>query len=743
LLLFTYVILAVGYSLVDPIFEPPDEHLHFAYVRYLVEHRRLPQLVEGQLTEYHQPPLYYAAAALINAWVPADDFPRLLGLRNPFTRFNHGELSRDNKNLWLHGPWDAFPYRGTALAVHLIRLFTVLTGAGAVWVTGRLAADLFDHPAAGLGAAAFVAFNPMFLLLSGAVHNDPLIALEGGALLWASLGVVRHGLGARRAVVLGLIAGLSWLTKVTSVFLLPAVELAITWAAWRRRSLRGWLGFNLTFLATGLLVAGWLFVRNLAIYGDPTAVQADLTIWGSRSPAEGLAVLASELLFAWTGFWGRFGYSQVPLPNPVYGLLSLLGLAALVGIGRWVSRVARHEPDLVPDPAGVAILGLATLSLLAALIGYILFSPAGMFGRYTFPALAATASLLFFGLSRLVPERRIGELALACNLGMATLAIVALVFYLGRIYAPPPALSAGAPSVGDAGASAPTGAIPHRLDVRFGGVARLLGYTVAARRVQPGDRVAVTLYWEPLARAPENYVVFVHLANDDGLIAAQRDTHPGLGTYPTGAWTPGHAFADTYQVEIPATAYAPDATYVEVGLYDLATGRRLPAIGPAGEPLGEALRLAPLPVEPRPGELPNPTQVNFADQLVLTGYQLDRRNVAPGETIRLTLYWRVLRTPHHNLSVFAHVLGANQQIWAYGDGRPHAGQGRTATWRPSALIEDVRELPIVESAPPGVYDLEVGWFDPRDHNERLRLRNPDGAPGPDRVLLARVRVRPP
>ena len=60
----------MSYSLTVPAFEAPDEVGHFSYAVHLRTTRSLPVLRVGQLSAAHQPPLYYAVAAL--AALPAD-----------------------------------------------------------------------------------------------------------------------------------------------------------------------------------------------------------------------------------------------------------------------------------------------------------------------------------------------------------------------------------------------------------------------------------------------------------------------------------------------------------------------------------------------------------------------------------------------------------------------------------------------------------------------------------------------
>ncbi len=68
-----------------------------------------------------------------------------------------------------------------------------------------------------------------------------------------------------------------------------------------------------------------------------------------------------------------------------------------------------------------------------------------------------------------------------------------------------------------------------------------------------------------------------HLLDPAGQIAVQHDGWPLAGRYPTSAWDAGEIVADTHTLDTSSiTPGAADAAQVAVGLYDLATLRRLP-----------------------------------------------------------------------------------------------------------------------------------------------------------------------
>ncbi|MFN8528007.1 MAG: hypothetical protein U0670_05300 [Anaerolineae bacterium] len=107
--------------------------------------------------------------------------------------------------------------------------------------------------------------------------------------------------------------------------------------------------------------------------------------------------------------------------------------------------------------------------------------------------------------------------------------------------------------------------VDHPMDVQFGGVIRLAGYSVHS----DATTLHVDLLWQALQTMDADYTVFVHVLNANGDIIAQRDAMPGANTYPTSLWTEGEFVMDSY--EFPVI----DFVSLRWGLYLSATNVRL------------------------------------------------------------------------------------------------------------------------------------------------------------------------
>src|SRR5512136_2573702 len=176
-LLIVFVMLSVTYSVVTPIFEASDELWHYPVVQYIAAGHGLPVQTPVDRPglwkqQASQPPLYYALAALLTAWIDTSDLAATLR-SNPHAAV--GTVTPDgNINLVAHDPArEAWPWRGTVLAVHLARLLSVAMGTATVYLTYRLGREVFpDRPEVALGAAAITALMPMFVFISASVNND-------------------------------------------------------------------------------------------------------------------------------------------------------------------------------------------------------------------------------------------------------------------------------------------------------------------------------------------------------------------------------------------------------------------------------------------------------------------------------------------------------------------------------------------------------------------------------------------
>jgi 4-amino-4-deoxy-L-arabinose transferase-like glycosyltransferase len=717
-----YLCLSLGYSLANPPFEANDELAHYLYIRHLTSQRRLPvqETPAGNDYQNHHPPLYYLLGALASFWVDDSDLTAITERGNPFWGYDPWAVGRDNKNQYLYGPFERFPGSGSVHRLRLVRFVSTVLGLGTVLATYGAAREVFpDQRDSALGALAFVAFHPMFLYLSGAINNDNLVVLWGACSTWGLMRLLRRGFSWPRILTLGAVLGLALITKISAVFLFPAVAVGLLLTAWRWRA---WTESWRMALAIGLSVlvlAGWWFVRNHLVYGDVTGMKVLL------SSIEGITYPSRPSL--WQGFratirfqksfWACFGWNTIPVPYVIYWALDGVVLIAIGGVFLLVCRAWRRGDGIRLAQVGVLALLVALFILAWAL--YMTVSRTAGYGRYAFPALAAMGVLLFGGLAQYVSSQWRPLLAWAVHAAMFSFALFSLTEVLIPAYARPRLME-----------RAEIEAIPRRLNFDYGGKIGLLGCDVQPRVAKPGEQVVVTLYWQALQTMKEDHIVYVHLFGQKGDKIGQRDTYPGLGRLPTTLWRPGDAFADSVRVPIYPDSGAPVMASVEIGLYARDTKERLPAFDSQGRALGQTV-IGRVKVPPPEGEavvIPYPIDYTFEDGIALTGYEIVRPPVGEWE---VTLYWQARGHPSRDYTTFVHLVDEEGNIVAQGDGPPLNGDYPTGAWAPGELVVDRHSIVFgpAMARPAAGYRQRLHWrvglYD-LGSMQRLPVYGPDG-----------------
>ena len=509
-----------------------------------------------------------------------------------------------------------------------------------------------------------------------------------------------------RWLPLGIVLGLGALTKTSALALLPITGLAVMVAAWRKGSWREfWAGAFATALPV-LLIAGWWYLRNVQLYGDITGINAFIDVLGKRAAPASLLQLWGERWGFMLSYWGLFGGVNVPLDYWGYHVLNGLAILAVIGVivyfmtmtWRWFREDPIHSwrdftyelRDYLQGRAALFLVGLFGVIVVALLTQWARVTWSSQ-GRLVFSAISTWSIYFVLGLATIATRRFAKPFIASVGAFMFVVSALAPFTTIAPVYAQPAPLTAAAPQIS--------------LDVTFADQLKLIGADVASSSARPGGQSEITLYWQALKPIEKDYSTFVHLLDANDIVVAQRDMYPGQGLWPTSQMKPGDIIASRYVLNIPATAYAPDQLKWEVGAYDFATQQRLPASSG-----GDNVRFGSVGLAAQSGDVPNPMQVNLGDQIELIGYSLDRRAASPSESIFLTLYWRARSKISADYTVFTHVLQPPETIWAQQD-KPL--QPPSSSWPIGQVVSDTYELKIKPDAPPGVYDIEVGVYDPQ------------------------------
>src|SRR5581483_4434870 len=161
--------------------------------------------------------------------------------------------------------------------------------------------------------------------------------------LWLCLRILRRGPDWPLALCLGAICGAAALAKLSGLALLPLAALAFAGGLRRAGDRRRGAAQALAALALSGAIAGWWYVRNLALYGDPTGLNRFLDVVGRRDEVPALARLASEWEGFWLSVWAVFGGFDILAEPWVYRVYSALALAGALGLGILAARGIRRR----------------------------------------------------------------------------------------------------------------------------------------------------------------------------------------------------------------------------------------------------------------------------------------------------------------------------------------------------------------------------------------------------------------
>jgi len=427
-------------------------------------------------------------------------------------------------------------------------------------------------------------------------------------------------------------------------------------------------------------------------------------------------------------------------PSWAYPVLDRLAAVALtgllVGVARNVlkARAAKgsrggHACPPLRRWAGLALLGGWVCIVFVSVARYTALTMASQ-GRLMFQAISAICVLLVGGLVEWAPARIRPAVAFLPAGFLAVLAVTAPFTSIRPAYQRPSVTAAG-----DVPAAArPVGFV-------YDGKVRLLGYEMETDRVQPGQPVGITLFWQALAPMQEDYSITLQLYGWHQALW-QHDTYPGGGSYPTSQWSPGELVVDHYVITPrgDVTGPGPVLAPLAVGLYRHDTMEKLPVADAQGQAVAfpVAARLTLESAESAPA-ISQPLRRNFGGVVDLAGYDVGDGRAGAGADAPLTLYWRVTGQPQRDYKVFVHLLDAQGRVVAQADAPPLDGSYPMSAWQVGEVLADGHRLAIPADADRGKYRIFVGLYDP-DTGERLPVLDDQGRVTDDQASLADLEI---
>jgi hypothetical protein len=390
---------AVCWSIVTPPFQATDEPTQFAYTQYLVAHKRLPTVRNGELSpeeavglqDLHQPAIvWHAENRTISSAADQRRLQKDLGRRPGREGEGVGGSAADPPLYYL---LEVVPYElgspGTLLdQLELMRLFSaLLAGITALFGFLFVRETLPRVPWAWTVGGLCVALTPLLGFASSVVNPDSLLFAVSAAIFYCLARAFRRGVTLRLAVAVGALIAAGLLTKPNFIGLVPGLILGLIVLAVRATPANR--ACAIRSLAIAVVIAASpviVYISANALSGHPIlgTVSENLSLKNGQSLLSGLSYAwqlylphlpgthnyfpgistAHQLWFDRTV--GLYGWLDTTFPAWVYtaalvpaGLIVLLGVRALA-----VERTVLRRRFLEPVVYIVMALGLL------AVIGY-------------------------------------------------------------------------------------------------------------------------------------------------------------------------------------------------------------------------------------------------------------------------------------------------------------------------------------------------------------------------------------
>jgi 4-amino-4-deoxy-L-arabinose transferase-like glycosyltransferase len=583
-----YIATATSYSFAVPVWETPDEPAHFAYIHHIRTQGGPPvqsfEQGKNEVETGHHPPFYYYLGAIVTLPFDISDFSWIK--TNPYFSFSNvdGGVNRFDHE----GETQLYP--NTVIAVHFVRLLSVLFGSGTLICIYLAALLIFGGKSwqwaqngvlPALLATVLVALLPQFAFISGAVNNDnaviffcTLITLMGLKLILPPPTPQSTFFKPDKKILLffaglGLAVGLGLLSKYNTAAFIPLVGLALLIGARRRGSWAFFWWGSIVSGAACIAVAGWWFVRAQFLYGDPLGWEMWRSSFRSVDQSANFQLTGEFLGHVWerwfNSFWGYFGWFNLPLDGEIYkwfGRLCLLGVVSFVGLSLLAlfgRSIRLRGADFSTDGQfwlGMLFLGLTVVVTVTVAFNYAAtFGDAGTQGRYLFTALPAFGIIFSAAFVWMVGWLRVLKNKwLTLGAGWAVVAMVTGVFGILNLHSQNDIIRPAYLSLAQLQSQAIVSQLPPeavKLEGYFLPAMKLEGYSLlpTKRDEIQARKIKVRLYWRAMKRADENWVGFVHLL-DGGQTIAKSDGAPLQGRFPVYKWRQGDLIMDERTFEL-------------------------------------------------------------------------------------------------------------------------------------------------------------------------------------------------
>jgi len=374
LAIVTSIILRMGFVILRPNWQAPDEFPHFYYAYFLAKQGTQPEYYEEfPYYESYQPPLYYMFTAVIIKTIHFFNAKRYDSIN-----------SMMDKNTKIP-------------EIFFVRLFSLLLSIGIILLGRKIFVRCFpNEPNLYNGVFILFLFHPTFISNTTGITNDALANLVGAIIL---LGII-NCLITSKPLLLGFLLSLGMLTKANLLLFIPfALIIVILMKGDILKKVK--ICFQICLPIVIIYGGFWLFEYykegNFFLF-PPFSVQSEqITLF---------RIYQVFRNFFWS-IWAAFGRTyEIRLPAMLYVVIFLpVTLLAIIGLTKDIFSKYRFWQT---DSIWCKFILITLLFFCASIYFSLHYSFFGTvntsWGKNIFPVLPAVLALLAYGLNKILKK---------------------------------------------------------------------------------------------------------------------------------------------------------------------------------------------------------------------------------------------------------------------------------------------------------------------------------------------------
>ena len=358
------------YCITIPLWQGPDEHLHFEHVK-LLTYRNFPNSLTHN--QWHQEIRATISQSLMKHtfW----DFQNINSQK--FLSENRAFVRSELRQPPLYYSICAFLLNVSHLKsieseVYLLRIFSTILGTVVVYLGYAITKEIF--PTEGvlqIGVPMFITFLPQYTIMSSSINNDKFAEVLFSLLLLLLVRSVRYRTTVLKALSILAIVVMGIQTKTTFLAAIPLCLLFWLLPGTHRKTAHICSPLMLLLVGIGVL-GGLLYIKNISflrVIEHYTGM--NLQHFGNLIHDEVNTFPAHIRKYAFyfylllSGFWARFGWLKISLHKNWYYMLFVVDSVGIAGLGMYGVKVLKNDIILESWQK-------KSLFLLASCVGFVL-----------------------------------------------------------------------------------------------------------------------------------------------------------------------------------------------------------------------------------------------------------------------------------------------------------------------------------------------------------------------------------